>query len=205
MKEAVPESIELKLPVVINYRVLETLLKKRLAGEYFQVEKENGEVTRYARILDVSLDQSPRADYDLRVDIKFQALTALFRNREGHLLFHASLNFNKVKEEITVEHYNLQVNSSSWILDKTLQTITNKFIYKKLKNKMALEIRPLIQEKLISINQKLQDRFEPKEGLFLTGRIDEFKISKFITGPRELFVILEIEGDTLIEIEHLDI
>ena len=55
MEKHLRDNIDLRLPVKIKFKILEQILRDRMVGENIQVEKENGDVTKYARILDVAL------------------------------------------------------------------------------------------------------------------------------------------------------
>jgi len=73
----------------------------------------------------------------------------------------------------------------------------------KLKNKMKFDFRPEIEKQLQSMNEKLVDRLEIIEGIFLSGRLDSFKISEIIPKETQFLVLVNFEGNTILDIKKL--
>ena len=205
MKETTKGNIQLKLPVKVSYQVLEKIARERMVGENIQVEKENGEITRYARIQDIQIFKSPKEGYDLSIILDFVTLTSFFGNKKGSLLVDAAVYFNYAEEEISVIDYNVKVESGSWLMDKTLQTVANTFIKGKLQKKMKAELKPHLAEQVLKINQKLTEGLEPTHGITVTGHLQDFEIYDVIAGGTHLLVKLNIHGDTVIDVRDIKI
>ncbi len=205
MKETTRGNIQLKLPVKVSYHVLEKISKERMVGENIQVEKENGEITRYAKILDIQIFKSTKEGYDLSVIVDFVTLTSFFGNKKGSLLLDAAVFFNYIDQEISVVDYNIKVESSSWLMNKTLQAVANTIIKGKLQKKMKVDIRPHLEEQVLKLNKKLTEGFEPVEGISLTGNLLEFTIYDIIPGGTHLLVKLNIQGDTVVDVTDIRI
>lgn len=199
MEEPLQEDIRFQIPVKIAYKALEALLRKKLVGEHITTEN-NGEVTKYATILDLHLARSHREGYDLAVDVKFRTLTTLFRNKEGNILLDAALDFDPAAQQLSVKNYTFDVDSSSWLLSNSLETLAGSFFRDKIRKKMKFDFRPLIQEQLGNINKKLESTIEPVEGISISGFVSGFKVLQLLPGEQMLLAIVELEGKALVEV-----
>lgn len=198
------DNIAFTLPVKIQYSVLEDYLRSKMKGENVKVENEEGEITNYARILDVSLERSPDEDFHVLLDVKFQALTSLFHDKEGRVLLYVILGYEEQEQQIKVEHFELKGKSKSWIMNKSLQAMANTFMYEKLKKKMRFDFEPLIQKQLEQINEKLENRIEPAEGFHVSGRLSTFSILEIFPGQSHVLVSVRLEGRGVIDITGLN-
>ena len=73
----------IRLPISIAYTVIEAYLRKKMIGETISSVAEDGKVSTYAKILDLSLEKSQEEAYDLALELKFKTLTTFFRNKIG--------------------------------------------------------------------------------------------------------------------------
>ncbi|MDT0688048.1 DUF4403 family protein [Autumnicola psychrophila] len=191
------------LPVRAKYSALEELLRKKLIGEKIKKE-DDGKITTYAEILDVAMERSLEEEYDFLLELKLRALTSLFRNKEGRLLVKLAIDFNEEDQVVTIRDYNLDGNTGNWLLNNFLESVANIFMYNKLKEKMRFELLPLIRKQLESINDKLQDRMEPKKGIFVLGDLENIRVRAIIPQEKHLLVKVDIEGMANVEIENLE-
>ncbi len=203
MANSLQDKIQLKLPVKIAYSVLEKTMREKMRGEFITSENKNGEISHYAQILDASLQKSNFENYDLAVNLKFKTLTSLFKNKEGSVLVHLALNFDKAKQEISVGDFKLEGTSNNWLMDTGMQAVANNFMYRKIKEKMSVSFAEKINEELQEINQKLKDGMEVTDGIALSGYLEELQISNFIPGDSLFLVFLEIEGFALAEVKKI--
>lgn len=204
METPLRDNIDIRLPVKINFHVLEELLRERMVGENIQVEKENGAVTKYAKILDVSLRRSDLDDFDITVEVHFTTLTSLFKNSRGSLLFHATIDFKEQEQIVRVGNYKIKGTGSSWFMNKTLETVANSLMYNKLRGKMTVDFRPHILPQLEKLNQKLENKMEATSGVFISGNLKDANICDLIIGNSELLILVHIQGGTGIEITKVD-
>lgn len=204
MEEITQENIQIKLPVKIQYKVLEELLREKAVGETINMEKENGEVTRYAEILGISLAGSLEADYDLALEVKFKTLTSFLGNKSGSVLLDLALNFEEEYQEIYVSDYKLRGNSKNWFLNRSLETVANTLIKNKLRNKMKYDFRPVLKKQLFKVNEKLQEDFQPAEGIRLEGSFNNFKIHQIIPGNDQLSILIGIRGMAFVDVKEIN-
>ncbi|HSI68620.1 MAG TPA: DUF4403 family protein [Gillisia sp.] len=203
MDTGIKKNIDINLPVKIGYDVLEKVLRDRMVGETFQIEKDNGEVTKYAEVLNVRLGKSLEEGYDLTAQLEFKTLTTLFKNKTAGILFHAVIEFNERDQQVEVGDFKIKGTSSSWLMNKSLETVANKIVYGKLKNNMKLDFRPHLEPQLQKLNKKLENSMQAGEGVFLTGKIGEIRICEFIAGNTEIYLVLKIQGGTAVEIKDI--
>ncbi len=193
----------IRLPISIAYTVIETYLQEKMTGETISSEAEDGKVSRYAEILNLSLEKSQDEAYDLELELKFKILTTLFRNKEGKILLHLTLDFDKEEQLLSVNKFKLEGITKNWLLNKSLETIANSFMHGKIKNKMKFNLRPEIEKHLQTMNEKLDNRLEVAEGVFLFGRLNTFKISEIIPQDSQFLVLVNFEGNTLLDIKKI--
>ncbi|MBZ9629414.1 DUF4403 family protein [Salegentibacter sp. LM13S] len=197
------DNIKLNLPVKISYRVLEEVLQKKLVGEQIGLEDSKGTVKNYAQVLRANLGKSQMQNFDLTLDLKLKTLTTLFKNKEVTLLVHIKLGFDEVEQVIDVEEYELEGQSKSWLMDNSLETLANTLIYKKIKNKMKLDLKPHINEQLGKANQKLGSEMEAAPGVFLSGNVNTLKVAEIIPGDTLLLILLEISAYGFINVKEI--
>lgn len=203
MKDPLQDDIRFHIPVKISYSALEGFLRGQLVGEHIATTGENGEETKYATILDVHLAKSHVEGYDLAVDVKFRTLTTFFRNKEGSILLDASLEFDQDIQKLSVKDYKFDVDSSSWLLNNSLETLVGTFFRDKIKKRMNFDFRPLIAEQLGDINKKLESSIAPSEGVSISGFITSFRILQLLPGEKVLLAIVEVQGRMLVEVEKI--
>ena len=205
MKDPLQDDIRFQIPVKISYTALEGFLRQQLVGEHISTTGENGEETKYATFLDVDLAKSHVEGYDLAVDVKFKTLTTFFRNKEGSILLDVSLHFEPGSQKLSVKDYKFDVESSSWLLNNSLETLAGTFFRDKIKKRMNFDFRPLIAEQLGNINKKLESSIEPAEGVSLSGFVTDFRILQLLPGEKVLLAIVEVQGRMLVEVNKIDI
>jgi hypothetical protein len=193
----------IRLPISIAYTVLEAYLRKKMIGETISSEAEDGKVSIYAEILDLSLEKSQDEAYDLALGLKFKTLSTFFRNKEGEILLHLSVDFDKEEQLVRVNNFRLEGITKNWLLNKSLETIVNTFMQGKIKNKMKFDFRPEIEKHLRSMNEKLGNRLEVAEGIFLFGRLNTFKISEINPQASQFLILVNFEGTTLLDIKRI--
>lgn len=197
-------NILITLPVNIAYSAIEGYLKENFTGKIIKDEKENGKVTEYAKIMDMALAGSTEEDFDIVADITFKNLTSLFRNKIGRILLHLSLEFNEEEQEISVINFKLDGKTGNWLMNNSIEAMANTFLHNKIKTKMIFNFRPIIEKQLTDLNKKLEDAFEVKKGINLYGNLKDFRIHRIIPKIKHFYVLLNIEGDAVMDIEELN-
>lgn len=198
-------TITLTLPVHIDYSVLETLMKEKMTGEFIEVVKEDREVTTYAQILDVTLEKSTVKEYDLAVQLKIKMLTTLFTNKEADLFLQLAIHFNEKEQKVIVQDYDLNVDSNSWLMNTSLQAIANIFAHNTIKNKMKFDFLPEIEKQLLAINEKLENQLKIKEGVFITGNFENFRILSIDFQLEAIQLVIAGNGKSAVAIKSISL
>ncbi|MFD0976598.1 DUF4403 family protein [Salinimicrobium gaetbulicola] len=198
------ENIVLRLPVKINYKVLEGFLRNELVGEVVRDDNSDGDTTEYAEIQALSLRKSPKENFDLALILRLKTLTSFFKNKIVRMSFHAALEFRTEDQEVFVKDYTLEGENRGWIMNKFIQVLANTFMYSSLKKKMKFNFQPLIEKKLAEVNQKLAKEAEVFDGISLTGKIQQFRISDIIPGEDHLLVMVAASGNTVVNVRDIN-
>lgn len=193
----------IRLPINIDYTVVVTYLRKKMIGELISSEDKDGMGSAYAEILDLSLEKSMDEGYDLALELKFKTLTTFFRNKEGKVILHVTLDFDMEEQLMSVHNFKLEGNTKNWFFNRSLEAMVNTFMQRKLKNKMKFDFRPEIEKHRRSMNEKLDNRLEIAEGIFLSGRLKTFKIDEIIPKETHFLVLVNFEGNTSLDIKEL--
>lgn len=197
-------NIDVTIPVKIGYPILDKFLRSKMIGEIISKEGSEGKKSNYAQILDVSIEQSELEAYDLCLNIDLQTLTSLFKNKQVKILFHAALQLHKEEQRISLADYKIDGKTKNWIADQVLETLMNKWMYEKLKRKMNFDFMPHIEEHVKSLNEKLENKLEAKEGIHLIGSLENMELSNLKAGDTDLWVSVTVKGTGIVELTKLD-
>lgn len=198
-------NIHVQLPVKIGYPVLQDVLRSTLIGEIIQKEKGNGEARNYVQVLDVSLYQSPLEKFDIALDLEVQTLTSLWKNKRFNLAFHACIDFNREEQQISISSYKAVVDTKSKLADALLEGAVNSWFYKLIRKKMEIDLAPKINDELSQINQKLRNQIEAADGIFISGSLEKIEIEAIEAEQRHLNILIQVAGESAIEIKKLNI
>ncbi|WP_231896364.1 DUF4403 family protein [Gramella sp. MAR_2010_147] len=197
-------NVNVTIPVKIGYPVLDKFLQSKMIGEIISKEGADGEKSNYAQILNVSIGRSDKEGFDFCLDVNLQTLTNLFKNKQVRVFFHAKLELHKEEQRIALKDYKIDGKTKNWIADQLLETVVNKWMYDKLKRKMNFDFLPHIQEHIKSLNEKLENKLEAKEGIHLIGSLENMQLSNLKAGEEDLWVSITVKGTGIIELTKLD-
>ena len=197
-------NIHVKLPVNISYTAVNDFLQRNVVGELISTEKESGEVTTYAEILDISLEQSPEEKYDLAVDVEFLMLTKLLRNKVGRVWLHVALEFNEEAQEVWVSDFKLDGNTNNWLMNNSLEVMANNIMQESLKNKMRYNFSAEIEKHIQELNNKMGDPYEVSGGINLFGRIEKLKVHRIVPKPDRFLILAKIAANAVVDVDKLD-
>lgn len=196
------ENVTLRIPVRIPYRVVQGYLRRQFIGEVIKKEGKNGEEKQYAEILALSLDKSPRENFNLMLHLQIRTMTSFYKNKIIRIKMHAALQFNEADQEIFVEDFSLEGENNSWLINQFLELLANSVMYSSFRKKMRFSFQELLQEQKNNLNLKLENQLEAYSGIFLDGFINQFKISDVIAGEDFLVLSVRGSGNILVDIEN---
>jgi hypothetical protein len=197
-------NVQIQLPVKVDYKVIDAFLEKKFQGKVLSKGKANGETSDHARIQHVSVEKSPLEDFDLALHLKLQLLTTFFRNKEIQLVVHLALAFQEKTQELSIQKYELDGENNSWVINKLLETLVNNFLYEKLKQKMKVDLKPILEKQTGKINEKLVNGTEIQQGIHLSGHVSKFSVNEIIPGQKYLLVSLNLLSNNVVNIQELD-
>ncbi|MFV8225080.1 DUF4403 family protein [Christiangramia aquimixticola] len=201
--EFTDQNIDITLPVIIGYPVLDKYLIQKLVGEI--ISKGEGSNSNYAQVLDVSMEKSEMEEYDLRINFTLQTLTSLFKNWQIKMAFHAALELDRELQHISLKKFEVDGETNNWFANQILETVINRWMYEKLKKKLNFNFMPVIEEKVGAINEKLESKLEAKEGVHLIGALNKLEVSNLKAGKNELWISVTITGTGIVELEKLEL
>jgi len=202
--ESQSNNIQVKLPVNISYTAVNDFLQKNVVGEFIKTEKETGEVTTYAEILDISLGQSPDEKYDLAVDVEFMMLTKLLRNKIGRVWLYVALEFNEEAQEVWVSDFKLDGKTGNWLMNNSLEVLANNLMQESLKDKMRYNFSTEIEKHIQELNNKMGDPYEVAGGINLFGRIENLRIYRIVPKPDRFLILAKMAANAVVDVDRLD-
>lgn len=197
------DNITAKLPLVISYRALEDTLKEKLIGEPIEKDKENGKTVKYAEILDVSLGKSKAIDFDIEIRFTLKSLMLFFKNSTFDIQVDASLILDQRNQFVRVENFEINSKGLNKITDSILESVVNRFMYQKLKNKLQLDLVPKLEQQLKSINEELANRIQAKEGIHISGKMENLRLVDIKAKKDYLWILISLNGWGVIEIDTI--
>lgn len=200
--EADAENVEIKLPVEVEYVVLNELLQQKLQGKILSKGKNNGDSTDQAKIEEIYLEQGLKEGFPISLQLKIKLLTTIFSGKEVEMIVHLSPEFQPENQEILVKKYEIDGLNNGWVINNLLESLVNSFLYNNLKNKMKFNLQPLLQSKIADINSKLSSGMEVKNGIFLSGEIKNLRVEKILFEENAVVAVLNASGNNKIKIEN---
>lgn len=194
----------IRLPIKIDYQVLENYLRKKMTGEYISKTDKDGNTSNYAEIHNISLEKSYKEGYDIAVQLKFKTLTTIFKNKEGVIELYASLKLDKAEQQLRVIDFTLNGTTKNWLFNNAIETIANTFMHDKIKNKMKFDLRSEIEKNLPVINEKMDDPMEVSNGIYISGHLQTFLVEALQFKEKHLMIFIDFEGGIGIEIKKLN-
>lgn len=198
-------NVILRLPVKVEYRVLQTYLQKMLLGKILSKGKAHGKTSDHARIQRVLLERSNLDNFDLAVHTRLKLLTTFFRNKKIAVTIHLSLKFDNVSQQLMIQHYKLEGENNGWFTNTLIEKLINNFLYARLKNKMKIDLMPPITKRIEQANEKMISGLVIGDGISLTGKIDTLKIDDIIAGENNLLVLVKLMSNNVLNIHKIDL
>ena len=204
-KESNNEDISLSIPIKISFTALINHLNKKFVGKTISRDNANGREINYFKILDIAIDKSDLHKYNIELKLKLETLTTFYNKRELYVSVHARVYMDMKSQRVSIAAYEIDSTGKSWIANQMLKSVINTFIYRKIIKNLSIELLPLIDEKLIQLNEKLASKIELKSGISILGSMKSLTITHFEVKQNDIWVILNINGWGIIDIESLDL
>lgn len=194
----------LRLPVKIEYSVIETYLQKRFKDQYISKTDKEGNVTNYAEIHSIALEKSYKEGYDLALQVKFKTLTTLYKNKEGIIELYASLDLDKASQQLRVLDFKVNGTSNNWLFNNAIEAIANTFMHDKIKDKLQIDLMLEIQKKLPLINEKMEEPIEVTNGVYISGNLQSFLLEAIQFEENHMLIFIDFEGGIGLDIKKIN-
>jgi len=198
------QDISIALPLKISFSAVEKFLEKQLVGKTISKKDAHNIELKYFKILDLKITNSNDALYNLELTLNLQTLTRLYHNKEIQFSVLTNLKLDAAAQQLYIEAYKTSSKGGSWIINNLTTSLINTFIYRHLLKKLNIDLRPLVKQKLISINNKLASKLETSKGISILGEIHSFTIDHLEVKADELWLIINSMGWCVIDIDDLD-
>lgn len=195
------QEISIALPLRIDFMAIENYLSKEFIGTNISKTDAHGKVSNYFKILDINVDATSSASYNLEIRMKLQTLTLLFNHKDLEVSMLADLRLDIITQKLYVEAYKINSQGQNWMANNILKSILNTFIYKKIIKILNLDLRPLLKEKIDDVNKNLASKLEATPGISILGTVSDFSISHFEIKKDKIWVLVNTRGWCVIAIE----
>ena len=197
------DNIVAKIPLIMTYTAINEVLRQELIGEFLKKNNERKNETRYAQILDISLRKSDRAGFDMEVNLKLKSFLLIHKNTKFHLLVDIALKLDEDLQLIKIEDYKVDNKGLNFITDNIIESVVNKFLYRKMRGKMQFDLIPKLKNQIDEINSNLAESIKVKEGILITGNMENLKLVDIQAKKKHLWVLISLVGWGAVEIEKI--
>ncbi len=203
---ALPQNtIDLNAKLNISLNTLEEQAKKHVIGQYITRKKKNGKIVKYAKVLDVTIDQSPEDQFDIQLGLNVKVLRPIFRKKKGFVYLNTKLDYNKENEELFVDDFKIDSQINSWLANNSLEFLANVLVYNKIKDKMKFDIDKELDKEKNKINAKLSENILLSDGIFLKGVLTDFEVGDIQTLEDIIAVDVNLKGNISIDVTKLNL
>ena len=197
------DGIIINIPVKVKLEALEKLIQDKLVG--FKIKKDSSsEEKELGEITAVSLSPGGE-EYDVVIHQEVLLNTMLFSNKKVKFSFQLKFAYHPQLQELVVSKYNVEGENKAWLTNQVLKVMMNTLLKKKILDKSKVLLLPKIEEALQSINSKLENIIEVKEGVLVFGSINQIQVISLFFKENDLVAILKIEGALAAEVSKIEI
>lgn len=196
-------AVQINLPLNISYTAINSILSKQLKGKILRGGKNNNK--RYAKIRSVTVKGSKEPDYDLIVGLNCDVLRTLFRRNDLNVFLHVKFNYDEEKGSLEVKKYQVDSKTRSALFNTALESLANHIAYRKVIQKLHLDVHKKIEGASEKINTPLKNGIEIHDGITLKGRLDKVSLSGLQAQPDRLSILFTLSAFSHININKLNL
>lgn len=193
-------NITIKVPIAITYDALEAVLKKKMTGEY--IPPGQGSQEAYARIQDISLSASTIRGFNLFLALNIRVLRTLLKRDSVDLYVPVALAYDESRQQLYVQQYKVDVNTSSGFYNSALEVLANKVAYDQIIKKARFDVGGLISREVDKVNGQLEEGLVLK-GALLRGKVAAVRVDGISPEATGILLNLTVAGDVSIEVKDL--
>lgn len=194
--------VKIQLPVTIAYPAIETVLKQKMVGEFIPRQTDEPGASPYAQILYVGLTGSSGGNGEVILKVRIRILRTILKRDNVDLYVRAMLGYDNETQEVYIQRFNMEAQTSSRFYNSSLEVLVNKVAYSQIIQKARVNLRDIIAAELKKANGMLTEGLELK-GLKLTGSVDEVRVQNITPKPNRIYLELEVQAK--LEADVLDL
>jgi hypothetical protein len=126
------------------------------------------------------------------------------KREKTSLYLHAGLDYDTLQHQLKVSAYQLDIETSSRLLNATLEGIANDLAYRPIMKRLQFDVQKLVEEQKVIVNKLLTDKIELTKGVQLSGLINEAEVRRIIPQPQTLSLLFLLKGNAKIDVISLD-
>lgn len=203
-QESTNHDISLSIPIKISFTALKNYLNKEFVGTTISRPNSNGKTVNYFKILDIDIEQTDIEKYNIELMVKLETLTTFYNKRELDISVLTFVNLDVGSQKIYIDTYKIDSKGKSWFANQLLKSLINTFIYQKIIKNLSIELLPIIKKNMLLLNEKLASKIEVKSGISILGCLENVTIAHFEIKQNDIWVIININGWGIIDVESLD-
>ena len=182
----------LKINNKYSYAFIERVLNDSLKN---YIIEHNEKPTAQIKDVDVKGGKNGK----LIIGLKLKGLRKPIKKTRGWLYIEADIAFDEKSKLLYVSDYELSSNTSSFIINNSIELLGNHLLYKKTLEKLEISIKDDLDKELNELDDALRDGIPTSLGK-LNGTCNEFELSNINLSQKYLYVDFNLQGK-LIPIE----
>jgi hypothetical protein len=194
--------IQLNVPLSVSYSALEGVLQQQLIGTYIPKPEEGTGASHYAQVLGVGIAGTSKGAYNLLLRVQLKILRTVLKRDKVDLYASVALAFDNASQQLYVQQYSMESNTSSGFYNTALEVLVNKVAYNQVVEKARVDLKQIIAAELEKVNNQLEQGLELK-GLKLKGAVAAVGVQDVVPKPEGLSLRLQVQGNLEVAVYDL--
>ncbi|GAB3812217.1 DUF4403 family protein [Pontibacter rugosus] len=194
--------IQLNLPISVSYAALEAVLQEQLVGEYIPKPEAGTVANPYARILNVGIAGSGKGGYNVLLRVQLRILRTVLKRDQVDLYGSVALAYDNVSQQLYVQKFSMESNTSSGFYNTALEVLVNKVAYSQIIEKTRINLKTIIAAELQKVNSQLEQGLQLK-GLELKGAVEAVAVQDLVPKADGLSLRLLAQANLQISVHDL--
>jgi hypothetical protein len=192
----------LNVPLSVSYSALEGVLQQQLVGTFIPRPEEGIAASPYAQVLGVGIAGTSKGAYNLLLRVQLKILRTVLKRDKVDLYASVALAYDNASQQLYVEQYSMESNTSSGFYNTALEVLVNKVAYNQVIEKARVDLKPIIAAELGKVNSQLEQGLELK-GLKLKGAVAAVGVQDIVPKPEGLSLRLQVQGNLEVTVHDL--
>lgn len=204
-QEPSDQDISISIPIKMRFIALKKILNTKFSGKVISKTNASGKENKYFKILHIDIEESNFEPYNIDFIVTIETLTTFYSKRELQISIQTLVAMDLKSQQMYVESYKIDTSGQNWMANQFIKTVLNTFIYQKIIKNLRIDLAPMIHENLVKLNEKLASKFEVKSGISILGELKHLSISRFEIKEQNIWIIINMDGWGIIDIENVEV